>query len=86
MGWESPSVVPTPRTACPSWPLSAKEAGEANDNGDEYDLAVTILTAVLFFAGISVVISDSRISWGLLVITTLLLIGATAFVVSLHLA
>jgi hypothetical protein len=62
------------------------EAGEANENGDEFELASTILTIVLFFAGISVVIIDRRISWALLGVASLLLVGATAYVVSLPLA
>jgi hypothetical protein len=41
---------------------------------------------VLFFAGISVVIVDRRISWALLGVASLLLVGATAYVVSLPLA
>ena len=61
-------------------------AGQANENGDNYELAATILTAVLFFAGISVVLSDRRIRWALLAAASLLLVGATAYVVTLPVA
>jgi hypothetical protein len=63
-----------------------EEAGEANENGDNYELASAILTTVLFLAGISVVLDDGRIRWALLGAASLLLIGATTYVVSLPLA
>ena len=63
-----------------------EEAGEANENGDNYELASAILTTVLFLAGISVVLDDGRIRWALLGAASLLLMGATAYVVSLPLA
>ncbi len=55
----------------------------ANENGDNYDLASTILTVVLFFAGISVVLGDRRVSWALLVTAAVLLVGATTYIISL---
>ena len=63
-----------------------EEAGEANENGDNYELASAILTTVLFFAGISVVLDDGRIRWALLGAASLLLIGATTYVATLPLA
>ncbi len=36
------------------------EAGEANGNGDNYELASTILTVVMFFAGVAVVLDETR--------------------------
>ena len=62
------------------------EGGQANENGDNYDLATTILTMVLFFAGIAGVLGDRRVGWGLLVMAGVLLVGAGAYVVSLPLA
>lgn len=59
------------------------EAGEANQNGDDFELAVTLLTVVLFFAGISVVIRDSIIRWALIGAAAALLIGSTTFMLSL---
>jgi hypothetical protein len=63
-----------------------EEAGEANENGDDYELASTILTAVLFFGGISVVLDDTRIAWALLTGAGVLFIGASVYVASLPLA
>ena len=63
-----------------------EEAGEANENGDDYELAATILTAVLFFGGISVVPGDKRIAWALLTGASLLFIGASVYIASLPLA
>jgi hypothetical protein len=62
------------------------EAGEANENGDNYELASTILTIVMFFAGISVVIVNRHISWAMLSAASLLLVGATGYAVTLPLA
>jgi hypothetical protein len=61
-------------------------AGEANENGDNYELASTILTAVLFFAGIAAVLDDRRIGWSLLAVSGLLFIAAAGYVLSLPLA
>jgi hypothetical protein len=55
------------------------EAGQANENGDDYDLAATRLTGVLFFAGISVVIKDARIRGTLLAAAGVLLIGSLGY-------
>jgi hypothetical protein len=63
-----------------------EDAGEANENGDNYELASTIITAVLFFAGISLVVVGDAIRWTLLGIAGLLLIGATVYVAGLPLA
>lgn len=61
-------------------------AGEANENGDNFELATTILTAVLFFAGIAAVLDDRRIAWSLLAVGGVLLVGGVGFVVSLPVA
>ncbi|MGI9614036.1 MAG: hypothetical protein ACR2QO_14095 [Acidimicrobiales bacterium] len=61
-------------------------AGEANLNGDNFELATTILTAVLFFAGIAAVLDDRRIAWSLLAVASLLLIGGAGYAVSLPVA
>jgi hypothetical protein len=63
-----------------------EEGGEANEHGDNYELASTILTAVLFFAGIAAVLDDRRIAWALLTGASLLFIGASVYVASLPLA
>ena len=60
-----------------------EDGGEANQNGDDYELAVTILTVVLFFAGIAVVIKDRTVSWALLGVAGVLLVGAGAYVLVL---
>jgi len=59
------------------------EGAAANENGDNYDLASTILTVVLFFAGIAAVLGDRRVSWALLATAGVLLIGAIAYMISL---
>lgn len=58
-------------------------AGEANRNGDDFELASTVLTAVLFFAGISVVIHGARLRVALLALAGVLLVGGSAYLVSL---
>lgn len=63
-----------------------EEGGEANEHGDNYELASTILTAVLFFGGISVVLDDRRIAWALLTGASVLFVGASVYVASLPLA
>lgn len=61
-------------------------AGEANENGDNFELATTILTAVLFFAGIAAVLDDRRIGWSLLAVAIVLLVGGVGYVLSLPVA
>jgi hypothetical protein len=63
-----------------------EEGGEANEHGDNYELASTILTAVLFFGGISVVLDDKRIAWALIAGASVLFVGASVYVASLPLA
>jgi hypothetical protein len=63
-----------------------QEAGEANENGDNQELAATILTAVLFFAGIAAVMDDRRIGWALIVVSGLLLAAGIAYSATLPLA
>ena len=54
--------------------------GEANENGDNFELATTVLTAVLFFAGIAAVLDDRRIAWSLLAVAGVLLVGGGGYV------
>ena len=61
-------------------------AADANENGDNFELATTILTAVLFFAGIAAVLDDRRIAWSLLAVAGVLLVGGVGFVATLPLA
>lgn len=52
------------------------EARQANNNGDEYELASTILTMVLFFSGISLVVRRTSLQKWLLTGASLLLVGS----------
>jgi len=61
-------------------------AGGANENGDNFELATTVLTAVLFFAGIAAVLDDRRIAWSLLAVSGVLLVGGVGYVLSLPIA
>lgn len=61
------------------------EASEANENGDDFELVVTLLTVVMFFAGISVVIKDSSIRWTLIGAAGVTLIGSSVFMLTLPL-
>ena len=63
-----------------------EEAGKADDNGDNYEIAAMILTVVLFFAGISLVVRARGVTWALLGISGLLLIGTITYMTSLPLA
>ena len=63
-----------------------EEAGEANEHGDNHELAATILTAVMFFAGIAAVRDDRRIGWALIVVAGLLMAGGLAYSFTLPLA
>jgi hypothetical protein len=62
------------------------DGGAANQHGDNYELVTTILTAVMFFAGISLVIGGIRTRWALLAVATLLFLGSVAYGVSLPIA
>lgn len=59
------------------------EANEANQNGDDFELVVTLLTVVMFFAGISVVIKDTYIRWTLIAVAGIMLVGSSVFMLSL---
>ena len=59
------------------------EAGDANAHGDDYELAATLLTVVLFFAGISVVIHDRTIQIALLAVAGIVFVGSLGFVFTL---
>jgi hypothetical protein len=63
-----------------------KLAGEANENGDRYQGASTILAIVLFFSGISLVIGWVRLRSTLLVGASLVLAASCAYLVSLPVA
>jgi hypothetical protein len=61
-------------------------AGEANENGDNHELAATILTAVLFFAGIAAVMDDRRIGWALIIAACVFLVVGVGYSFTLPLA
>lgn len=63
-----------------------QQAGEANETGDNHELAATILTAVLFFAGIAAVMDDRRIGWGMIAAAGLFLVTGIAYGIRLPLA
>ncbi|MEM1333645.1 MAG: hypothetical protein AAGG08_09325 [Actinomycetota bacterium] len=62
------------------------EGVEANTNGDRYVLASTLMAAVLFFAGISTVLSGIRTRQALLGIATVALVGSIGYMLTLPLA
>jgi hypothetical protein len=61
-------------------------AAEANTNGDGYETASSAFATVLFFAGISLVISSGRVRRVLLGAATVSLIAAGGYLLSLPLA
>lgn len=63
-----------------------QQAGEANNHGDNHELAATILTAVLFFAGIAAVMDDRRIGWTLVAAAGLFLVVGLIYTATLPLA
>lgn len=65
---------------------SFAEAGEANEHGDNHELAATILTAVLFFAGIATVLDDRRIALSLISAAGFLLVAGLIYSVTLPVA
>lgn len=58
-------------------------ANEANSNGDDYSMAITLLTVTLFFTGLSVTISASRYRTATLLIGAGFLVTGTLFMASL---
>lgn len=56
-----------------------------NSNSDDHELAATLLTTVLFLAGISVVLENLRLRFALLATATLVLVGSTIYLVTLEL-
>lgn len=62
------------------------EADDANSTGDRYELATTLLTIVLFFAGVSIVVRWRSVRIALLVAASLFLLGAGVYLISLPLA
>ena len=54
-------------------------ATEANSNGDDYSMAITLLTVTLFFTGLSVTISASRYRTATLLIGAGFLVTGTLF-------
>ena len=59
------------------------DAQTANKNGDKYELASTFLTIVLFFAGISFVLSSIRIRKILIAGSTVLLAASVVYLLLL---
>jgi hypothetical protein len=62
------------------------EAEEANATGDRYELATTILTIVLFFAGISLVVRWRSVRIVLLAAAGAFLLGGAVYLLNLPLA
>ncbi len=62
------------------------EGVEANTNGDNYVLASTMMASVLFFAGISMVLSGTRTRQVLLTIATIALVGSIGYMLTLPVA
>lgn len=56
-----------------------EEAGTANENGDNFELASTMLTAVMFLAGVSLVVRSRGLRWILLAGGSLLLVTAATY-------
>lgn len=63
-----------------------ESAGEANEHSDNHELAATILTAVLFFAGVATVVDDRRIGWGLIAAASVFLVAGLVYSATLPLA
>lgn len=63
-----------------------EEASKANEHGDNYELASTVLTTVLFLAGISLVMHSLRTRMALLAGAAVLLIVGIAYSATLPLA
>jgi len=59
---------------------------QANTNGDKYVLAATLMAPVLFFAGISMVLSNRRTRQALLAIATIALVGSIGYMLTLPVA
>lgn len=59
-------------------------AAEANENGDQFELASTILTISLFFAGVSIVLHSRRVRITLLVVAGGFLIGGAISMATLE--
>lgn len=62
------------------------EGVQANTNGDRYVLASTLMATVLFFAGISMVLSGTRTRQALLAIASLSLVGSVIYMLTLPVA
>jgi hypothetical protein len=62
------------------------EAVQSNSNGDNYVLASTMLASVLFFAGISTVLSSTRTRQVLLAIASLSWLGSVIYMTTLPIA
>lgn len=65
---------------------SFTEAGVANGNGDDYELSSTLFTIVLFFAGVSIVLSGKRVRMALLGVGGLGLLGTAIYMLTLPMA
>lgn len=63
-----------------------RSAGAANEHGDDHELAATILTAVLFFAGVATVVDDRRIGWSLVGAAGVFLVAGLGYSITLPLA
>lgn len=59
-----------------------EEGRTANENGDQFDLAVVFLTVALFFAGLGLVFK-TKVRWGFFGAGLLLFVGTTIFMMTL---
>lgn len=59
-------------------------AATANSHSDDFELATTLLTVVLFFAGISIVLNSERVRRALIVLGAGILLGSTIYMFSLN--
>jgi len=59
-----------------------EEGRAANENGDQFDLAVVFLTVALFFAGLGLVFK-TKVRWGFFGAGMILFVGTTIFMMTL---
>jgi len=64
--------------------LQYEAARTANENGDNFELAVTFITMVFFFAGISIVLSYDKLRIWLLSVAGIIFAGSFIYVITLN--
>ena len=60
------------------------KATDANTDSDRYELAATLLTTVLFLAGMSLVLKTERLRLALLVVAAAVLVGSAIYLLTLE--